>query len=81
MPLFEEFSEDIKSKVADITNSTETPYGGANTAAAFLKHFVKDTNWVHIDMAPRMEATNKDNLSTGATGEPIALIAKALGYE
>ncbi len=77
MPLFPEYSEDIKSKVADITNSATTRYGGAITAAAFLKHFIKNKqSWVHIDIAPRMTSVSQDTLAFGATGEPISLLVK-----
>ena len=39
----------IDSKVADVANSASSPYGGAITAALFLRKFVGDTSWVHID--------------------------------
>jgi leucyl aminopeptidase len=52
MPLFEEYSEEVKGECADLRNSVGHRWGGACTAAAFLKEFVGGTPWVHIDIAP-----------------------------
>ena len=51
MPMFAEFGEQIRSKVADIKNMGEDRWGGAITAAKFLEEFVEETPWVHIDIA------------------------------
>lgn len=51
LPLFDGYRQQIKGKVADLTNAPEGGYGGAITAALFLQEFVsKDRNWSHIDM-------------------------------
>ncbi len=50
MPLLPEYREQIRSDIADLKNSGGRP-GGANTAAAFLREFVGDTPWVHLDIA------------------------------
>jgi leucyl aminopeptidase len=50
LPLGEEYAEQIKSDIADIKN-TGGRYGGAITAAEFLKHFVGETPWIHLDIA------------------------------
>ena len=50
MPLGDEYAEQIKSDIADIKN-TGGRYGGAITAAEFLKVFVEDTPWIHLDIA------------------------------
>ncbi|MBI3793797.1 MAG: leucyl aminopeptidase [Nitrospinae bacterium] len=49
LPLWEEYDEQIKSSVADVKNVGDR-YGGAITAAAFLKKFT-DYPWAHIDIA------------------------------
>ena len=44
----------LKSNVADISNISNTPYGGAITAGIFLDNFIDKANkdkWVHIDIA------------------------------
>ena len=50
LPLDEEYREVIKSNIADIVNSGGR-YGGAVTAAMFLKEFAEDTPWLHLDIA------------------------------
>jgi leucyl aminopeptidase len=50
LPLGEEYAEQIKSDIGDIKN-TGGRYGGAITAAEFLKVFAEDTPWIHLDIA------------------------------
>jgi leucyl aminopeptidase len=50
LPLFEEYEKLIKSDVADVKN-VGGRWGGAITAALFLKKFVRDYKWVHLDIA------------------------------
>uniref|UniRef100_A0A7V4XUB2 Probable cytosol aminopeptidase n=1 Tax=Acidobacterium capsulatum TaxID=33075 RepID=A0A7V4XUB2_9BACT len=50
LPLDEEYREMLRSPIADIKN-VGGRYGGASTAAMFLKEFVGDTPWVHLDIA------------------------------
>jgi leucyl aminopeptidase len=50
LPLGEEYAEQIKSEIGDIKN-TGGRWGGAITAAEFLKVFVEDTPWIHLDIA------------------------------
>jgi len=50
MPLDDEYKEQIRSSIADIMNSGGR-WGGAITAAMFLKEFVEDTPWIHLDIA------------------------------
>ena len=46
----DEYRDMIKSDIADIVN-TGGRWGGAVTAAMFLKEFVGDTPWIHLDIA------------------------------
>ena len=50
MPLGEEYADLIKSDIGDIKN-TGGRYGGASTAAEFLRVFAEDTPWIHLDIA------------------------------
>jgi len=50
LPLDDEYKEEIKSNIADIMN-TGGRWGGAITAAMFLKEFAEDTPWIHLDIA------------------------------
>lgn len=51
LPLYEPYMECITSNIADLNNNSSEPYGGAITAALFLKAFVPcDIPWMHVDM-------------------------------
>jgi leucyl aminopeptidase len=63
MPLHEAYSSLIKSTIADIKNIGGGRYGGAITAALFLKEFVKKAKWMHIDIAGPAHSDKK-----GASG-------------
>jgi leucyl aminopeptidase len=50
LPLYEEYAEQLRSDIADLINSGGRP-AGACTAAMFLKEFVGDRPWAHLDVA------------------------------
>jgi len=50
LPLWNGYEPLLKGDTADITNAPDSPFGGAITAALFLRRFVKNgTSWAHID--------------------------------
>jgi leucyl aminopeptidase len=51
LPVEDEYRDQIRSSIADIQNTGLTRYGGATNAAMFLKEFVDETPWVHLDIA------------------------------
>jgi leucyl aminopeptidase len=73
MPLHEDYAELITSTVADQANASEgvgwAPSPGSITAALFLRRFVADTPWAHLDIAGtgRSDA-ERDDLPKGGTG-------------
>ena len=74
MPLDAEYFEMIRSNIADIMN-TGGRWGGAITAAMFLKEFVEDTPWLHLDIAGT--AWLEDNKSWIAKG-PSGIAVRSL---
>jgi leucyl aminopeptidase len=82
LPLWDEYSGEIAGNVGDISNirtKGQAGYGGAITAAAFLKHFAKDhKQWMHIDIAPTMTAVFDEQLVKGAKGASIRLLVSLL---
>lgn len=51
LPLFMPYDEQLKSTVADLSSTSTSAYGGAITAALYLKRFVEHTHdWVHLDL-------------------------------
>ncbi len=76
MPLWEEYDEEIKGTFGDIVNLGKTKYGGAITGAAFLKQFVGDWPWIHLDIAPMMTTLEGQYLAKGAFGVGVAFLVE-----
>ena len=77
LPMFSLYNEKVKSKVADIKNVGEGRWGGAITAAKFLENFVRDTPWIHIDIAgPAFVDSPKPFRDAGATGVMVRSLVK-----
>jgi leucyl aminopeptidase len=51
LPVEDDYRDQIKSNIADIMNTGGSRSGGAISAAMFLKEFVDDTPWIHLDIA------------------------------
>ncbi|MGH2740205.1 MAG: leucyl aminopeptidase [Actinomycetota bacterium] len=71
LPLRAQYRQHIESAVADVKN-VGNRWGGAITAALFLKEFVGDTPWAHLDIAgPAFADTPGDYWPKGGTGVPV----------
>ncbi len=71
MPMEEKYFEGLKSPIADMKNTGPRP-GGSITAALFLKQFVKETPWAHLDIAGPVWTDKEDGCNpSGATGFPV----------
>jgi leucyl aminopeptidase len=82
LPVDDDYLEMIRSSIADIVNSGGR-YGGASTAAAFLREFVADTPWIHLDIAGTawMEE-NKGWIAKGPSGIAVrSLVEWVRSYE
>jgi leucyl aminopeptidase len=74
LPLGEEYAELIKSDIGDIKN-TGGRWGGACTAAEFLKVFVEETPWIHLDIAGLAWAEDsKPYIAKGPSGVAVRSI-------
>ncbi len=49
LPLHRPYRRFLDSHIADINNISSTRYGGAITAALFLREFVDKNRWLHVD--------------------------------
>jgi leucyl aminopeptidase len=80
MPVFDDYKEQLKSEIADFTNSGGRA-GGAITAALFIKEFTADLPWVHIDIAGTAWSEEaRPYQPKGATGAAVRTLAElALG--
>jgi leucyl aminopeptidase len=78
LPLWESYSELIRSDIADYKNSGGRT-AGTITAAAFLGKFVGDYPWVHLDIAgPAWTAKDKAYIPRGASGVTVRLLVEYL---
>ncbi|HEX8810440.1 MAG TPA: aminopeptidase, partial [Terracidiphilus sp.] len=76
LPLGDEYADQIKSDIADIKN-TGGRYGGAITAAEFLKVFAEDTPWIHLDIAGlAWNDENKPWMAKGPSGVAVRSIVE-----
>lgn len=79
LPLWDEYDDEVKGTFGDVANLGKTRWGGAITAAVFLKQFVdKAYPWVHLDIAPRMTTLSDEFLARGSAGAPVRLLVKLL---
>ena len=68
LPLDEDIKETIKSPIADIKN-TGDGYGGSIAAALFLREFVGEIPWIHLDIAGPAYLASPHGISPkGGTG-------------
>ncbi|MEJ2636197.1 MAG: leucyl aminopeptidase [Calditrichia bacterium] len=75
LPLWDEYRESLKSKIADIRNVSAKPGAGSITAAMFLKSFVEATAWAHLDIAGTAYGMpEKSYRPEGATGFGVRLL-------
>ena len=75
LPLFDEYSKQIKSDFADLKNVAANREAGSIIGGAFLKEFVGETPWVHLDIAG---TAWRSGPSKGATGRPVPLLSQYL---
>lgn len=70
MPDFEEYKEQLKSNVADLTNSAGNPQ--SITAALFVGEFVQNKPWIHMDIAgTAFVSKGTEYISEGGTGVAV----------
>jgi leucyl aminopeptidase len=78
LPLVDDYRKLLDSNVADMKN-VGGPYGGAILAALFLREFVGDVPWAHLDIAGVMDSDADDGIfSKGSTGYGVRLFAELL---
>ena len=74
LPLFKEYERLIKSDIADLKN-VGGRWAGAITAAVFLKKFVGDTSWIHLDIAgPAIMEEPFEYIPKGASGVGVRVL-------
>ncbi len=78
MPLIEELREGLKSDWADLKHTADR-WGGSITAALFLREFVGETPWIHVDIAgPSMSHRAYGIHPKGGTGHGVLTYLKLI---
>ena len=76
MPVTDLQKDALRSEVADMKNAGER-WGGAINASLFLKEFVGDTPWVHLDIAgPSTSPKERGYFNKGATGVGVRTLVE-----
>ena len=76
MPLEDDYKDYLKSAFADLAN-VGGRWGGAITAAYFLKEFAEETPWVHLDIAGTAWLDDaKPFMAKGPTGLPVRTLVR-----
>lgn len=69
LPLVEEYRDLLKSPLADLKNITGIRWGGTITAGLFLREFVGNASWAHVDLAACWSSKERDYRPYGPSGE------------
>jgi leucyl aminopeptidase len=78
LPLWDVHKEHMKGQIADV-KQTGGRDGGTITAAAMLWHFVGETPWAHLDIAPVADTEKATALQPyGATGFGVRSVVELL---
>ena len=79
LPLWPEYEDSMKSDIADIKNISEDGDAGVIIGATFLKNFVGDLPWLHIDIGTTVwSKSDKGILTKGGTGAAVRLMMELL---
>tara|TARA_Y100000768_G_C23935421_1_gene662299 strand:- start:381 stop:1463 length:1083 start_codon:yes stop_codon:yes gene_type:complete len=80
LPMWDEYSKDVKSNIADLRNLGRPPMAGTIAGGVFLQEFVDNTPWCHLDIAgtawgPKEPSYQPKN---GATGVGVRMVYEFL---
>src|SRR4051794_4500598 len=76
LPLHPEYFELTKGTVADLVNAAEVRKASSIYAAEFLRQFVDDRPWVHVDIAGTAWNQNRPYVGNGATGFGVRMLVE-----
>ena len=75
MPIDSSYEKDIKSDIADMKNVGSGRGAGSTAGAIFIKRFINNVNWIHLDIAGVTWAKgDKPLIPKGGTGFGVRLL-------
>ena len=75
LPHYEEYSDMLKSHIADLRNIGKARMAGTITAGLFIKEFVEDKPWLHLDIAGTAWRDGAESYNAiGGTGAGVRLL-------
>jgi leucyl aminopeptidase len=79
LPLHPEYLELTKGEYADLTNASDQRKAMSIYAAEFLRQFVDDTPWVHMDIAGTAWGLGRQYVGKGASGFGVRTLVELAG--
>jgi leucyl aminopeptidase len=70
MPLWAGYDDELTSKIADLNNVASSPFAGAIFGALFLKRFVTESPWLHVDLYA-WNAKDRPGRGVGAEAQAV----------
>ncbi len=78
MPLFQNYRNQLKSQFADMSNCSDSGYGGAISAALFLESFVGRLPWAHLDIFAWKDGVSGPFSEAGGSGQSVLMLTNFL---
>lgn len=78
MPLYQVYRSQLRSTFADMSNCSDSGFGGAITAALFLESFVRNRPWAHLDIYAWRDSAGGAWSESGGSGQAVLAVIEAL---
>lgn len=78
MPLYQTYRNQLKSNFADMSNCSDSSFGGAISAALFLESFVGSTPWAHLDIYAWKDSAQGAFAEPGGSGQSVMMLIEFL---
>ncbi|MEA3191354.1 MAG: leucyl aminopeptidase [Thermoplasmata archaeon] len=78
LPQGEEYDEANKGAYADLQNISLSNRAGTSIGGSFLKHFAKDTQWAHLDIASKAWTAGMDYFGKGPTAAGLRIVLQRI---
>ena len=79
MPIDNSYEKDIRSDIADMKNVGSGRGAGSTAGAIFIKRFINNVNWIHLDIAGVTWAkSDKPLIPKGGTGFGVRLLEEVV---